>query len=87
MGIVYTALKQYHTALQSHNQSLELEPHFGGGYFWRGETYYELRLYARAFGDYCQALQLLPTMGGADEVQQKITFCYSQILSLRLSRF
>ena len=87
MGIVYTALKQYHTALQSHNRSLELEPHFGGSYFWRGETYFELQLYARAFGDYSQALQLLSTMGDVDEVQQKMSFCYSQILSLRLSRF
>jgi tetratricopeptide (TPR) repeat protein len=87
MGIVYTALKQYHTALQSHNQSLDLEPHFGGSYFWRGETYFELQLYVSAFGDYSQALYLLPTMGGADEVKLKISFCYSQMLSFRLSSF
>jgi len=87
MGIVYTALKQYHTALQSHNRSLELEPHFGESYFWRGETYFELQLYVSAFGDYSQALYLLPTMGGADEVKLKISFCYSQMLSLRLSSF
>jgi tetratricopeptide (TPR) repeat protein len=57
-GTVFHGLREYQSALQDFNRSIQLDSNYPEAYYRRGLTYQSLKDYPKALADYNQALKL-----------------------------